>query len=82
MRLVDNFWEVLTRAWSVRFGTLAGLFSILNYLQDFGLVLPFLEGWLPQRTYLCLALLCGVAGFIARFLKQNSLVPADEGVDA
>jgi hypothetical protein len=78
MQLIDNFASVATRAWSVRFGAAAGVFTLLNFLQEFGLVLPYLEGVLPPKTYLVAALVCGMAGFASRFLKQNGMTDPAE----
>jgi hypothetical protein len=79
MKLIDNWKDVLTKAWSVKFGMLGGLFYVVNALIDLGGVLPYLQDYLPPKTFLVLALVCALAGFISRFFKQPDLHPKEDG---
>lgn len=82
MQLIDNWQAVLTKSWSSRFGLAAGLFTVLNALTELGLVLPYLDGVLPKKTLLVLSILCAVAGYASRFIKQPTLHQAPEGESA
>jgi hypothetical protein len=69
IRLVDNWRTVLTRAWSVRFGVLAGLFEGLNiFLQITVERLP--EVSLPLRVA---AGGCACAALVSRFIAQPEM---------
>lgn len=75
--LAEDWKTVLTKAWSVRFGFMGALFAVLNALMELGLVLPYLQDYVAPKTFLVLALLSGVAGFVSRFLKQKGFDDAD-----
>lgn len=77
--LIDDWKKVLTQAWSVKFGIGAGIFTVLNFITQFSSLLPYMQGVLPDKTFMLLALACGVAGFAARFLKQNGFDDPTDG---
>lgn len=72
MTLIDNAREVLLKAWSVRLAALSALFSALDLLNQ---LLPFLTGVLPDKTLTVAAAVCGAAAVVARFLKQQNMIP-------
>ena len=74
MTLIDNAREVLLKAWSVRLAALSALFSALDLLNQ---LLPFLSGALPSKTLTVAAAVCGAAAVVARFLKQQNMLPKD-----
>lgn len=80
MTLIDDWKEVLTKAWSLKFGAAGFVFGALNALTELGVTLPYLERWLPPKTFLLLSAACAVAALIARLLKQANLQP--EATDA
>lgn len=75
MTLIDNAREVLLKAWSVRLAALATVFSLLDLLNQ---LLPFLTGVLPDKTLTAAAAVCGAATVVARFLKQQNMLPKEE----
>lgn len=72
MTLIDNAREVWLKAWSWRFAALATVFSLLDLLNQ---LLPFLSGALPDKTLTVAAAVCGAAAVLARFLKQQNMLP-------
>lgn len=71
--LIDEWHEVLTKAWSVRFGALSAFFYLVNLLSDIGGFIGFFQEYIPKVTFLVLAGLCAIAGFASRFIKQDAL---------
>lgn len=69
MELITNWWEVLKRAWSVRFIVLAAVLSGLE------VGLPLVEGVfpMPQGVFAGLATLATAGAFIARIIAQKDL---------
>ena len=65
MILIDDWKKVLEKAWSVRLGLAAGFCTAADN------ILPFVADDIPKGLFLALALIFGVAGFMARFLKQE-----------
>lgn len=68
-RLIDNWRSVLLRAWSVRFGLVAGLFEGLNI---------FLQITLERLPEVSLALraaagLCACLALVSRFIAQPDM---------
>lgn len=72
MQLIDNAREVLLKAWSWRFAALATVFSLLDLLNQ---LLPFLTSALPNKTLTTAAAVCGAGAVVARFLKQQNMLP-------
>lgn len=73
MRLVDNWRDVLRRAYSVRLMLLAAVLSGLE------VALPFLAGSLPipAGAFAALSFLTVAAAFVARFVAQKGISDAD-----
>jgi|KBSSwiStaDraftv2_1062776.scaffolds.fasta_scaffold1554799_2 hypothetical protein len=61
MKLLDNWWTVLKKAWSVRLMALAAILQLLQTL------VPYVDEFLPR--WLTVAIL--VAAFISRFVSQD-----------
>ena len=72
MTLIDNAKDVLLKAWSVRLAALSALFSALDLLNQ---LLPFLTSALPNKTLTTAAAFCGAGAVVARFLKQQNMIP-------
>ena len=73
MKLTANWQAVLRHAWSVRFIVLAAILSGIEA------ALPFLNGALPIAPGLfgLLTLIATVAAFVARFVAQRTVPPAE-----
>lgn len=71
MTLIDNFKNVLLRAWSVRLALLGALFSAAE------VSLPFFAplNLLPPNTMAILALVCSAGAAIARVVAQPQTLP-------
>jgi hypothetical protein len=78
IELIDDWKKVIAKAWSVRFGMLAGFFTALNALIELGGKTPSKYGSTPPKTLLVLAVLSGLAGFLSRFLKQPEMINAPD----
>ena len=67
MRLLDDWKDVLRRAWSIRLMLLAALFSGIE------IALPLLDGILPlpRGAFAALSGLTTAAAFVARLLAQK-----------
>lgn len=65
MRLADDWRDILTKAWSVRFWIAAAFFQVAAEL------LPYLD--LPPTLFRVLALLLALAGLCARLIAQKNL---------
>lgn len=67
MRLLDDWRDVLKRAWSIRLMLLAGLFSGVE------IALPILDGvlTLPRGSFALLSGVTTAAAFVARLLAQQ-----------
>lgn len=73
--LIPDAGVVLRKAWSVRLMLAAGVFSALE------VAVPLMDGYvdIPRGAFAVLAGLSSAAGFIARFIAQQSISgrPAD-----
>lgn len=68
MKIIDNWNEVLKKAWSIRLALLSAVFSAAE------VALPFFTDFVPPRTMALLAALTAAAATIARIVAQpNSL---------
>ncbi|RJT32809.1 hypothetical protein D3227_25760 [Mesorhizobium waimense] len=69
MKLIPNWWAVLTRAWSNRFAAVAVLFGGIDAAT------PYLYGVLPipDRLFALLAAVASMAAIVARHLPQGNL---------
>lgn len=72
--LIDNWWQVLKRAWSIRWIALAGLFSGLE------VALPLIDGYLdiPRGLLAGLSGFATFAAFISRILVQKGTTDANQ----
>jgi hypothetical protein len=75
MQLIDDFKTKYPRYWSVWLNFGAGLLSVLELCDRFGLLLPAFEGAVPPGTYVALSIGLTLAGLFARAIKQSSLNP-------
>ncbi|QKD00041.1 DUF7940 domain-containing protein [Mesorhizobium sp. NZP2298] len=69
MKLLPNWRDVLTRAWSARLNALALLFTALE------VALPLLDGYvdIPRGIFASLSGITAAAGFYARLVVQRNL---------
>lgn len=67
MRLLNNWREVLTKAWSIRFLILAGI------LQGVDLAFTLLAPSKASLGFVVAAAISTVLAFIARIVAQNNL---------
>lgn len=74
MNLIDNWREILRRAWSVRFLILAGLLSGLEVALQ--LAQPLIDPLVPRGMFSALAGLSTAAALVARVLAQSNLPPS------
>lgn len=72
--LIDNWWQVLKRAWSIRWILLAGL------LSGFEVFLPLIDGYIdiPRGLFAALSGLATCGAFISRILVQKGTIDADQ----
>lgn len=67
MKLIDNWRDVLKKAWSVRLMFLAALLSGVEF------VLPFFSEALPRGLFAGLSFVVVSGAFAARFFAQRGL---------
>jgi hypothetical protein len=67
MKLYDNWKEILTKAWSIRFMLLAGILSGIE------VILPFFNESIPQNLFAALSFVCVSAAFVARLVAQRDV---------
>lgn len=67
MKLIDNWREVLRKAWSVRLMLLAALLSGAE------IVLPLFHEALPRGLFVVLSFLTVAGAFVARLVAQKGL---------
>lgn len=67
MMLIDNWKDVVKKAWSIRLMVLAGLFSGLE------VILPLFVYDLPRNVFAGLSMLVILAAFVARLMAQQEL---------
>lgn len=69
MRLIDNWWQVLKHAWSIRLMLLAGILTGLEAAW------PYLDGLfpLPRGMFAALSGFVSAAAIFARFVAQKPL---------
>jgi hypothetical protein len=67
-RLISNWQEVLTKAWSIRFMLAAGFFSGAEF------ALPYMRDFFPldNGVFAALAFVSTAGGFISRLLAQRN----------
>lgn len=64
MKLKSNWTEVLKKAWSIRLGVLAGLFSGAE------VILPLFMGTMPRHIFAVLSFVAVMGAVIARLIAQ------------
>lgn len=67
MKLYDNWKEILTKAWSIRFIILAGILTGLE------IILPLFNESIPQNLFAALSFVCVSAALIARLVAQRGV---------
>ncbi|WP_288430192.1 hypothetical protein [uncultured Agrobacterium sp.] len=72
--LIANWWQVLKRAWSIRWIVLAGLLSGLEVF------LPIIDGYveIPRGIFAALSGFATCAAFISRLIAQKGTSDADK----
>lgn len=72
--LIENWWQVLKRAWSIRWIVLAGFLSGLEVF------LPLIDGYwdVPRGVFAALSAVATFAAFISRILVQKGRTDADQ----
>ena len=71
MKLIDNANAVLRKAWSVRLGIIAGIFSGAE------VIVPFFADSFPRNTFALLSFVAVMGAVIARFVAQPKLKDGD-----
>lgn len=64
MKLIDNAAQVLRKAWSVRLGIAAGVFSAAE------VIVPLYADALPRNLFVLLSFVSVVGAVVARFVAQ------------
>jgi hypothetical protein len=67
MKLYDNWKEILTKAWSIRFMILAGILSGIE------VILPLFHASIPQNLFAALSFVCVSAALVARLVAQRDV---------
>jgi hypothetical protein len=67
MKLYDNWKDILTKAWSIRFIILAGILSGLE------IILPLFNESIPENLFAALSFVCVSAAFVARLVAQRDV---------
>lgn len=72
--LIANWWQVLKRAWSIRWIVVAGLLSGLEVF------LPIIDGYvdIPRGLFAALSGFATCAAFISRLIAQKGISNADK----
>lgn len=71
MTLIDNASQVLRKAWSVRLGIIAGLFSGAE------VIVPMFADSIPRSTFALLSFVSVTGAVVARFIAQPRLRDGD-----
>lgn len=64
MKLKNNWTEVLKKAWSIRLGVLAGLFSGAE------VILPLFMDTMPRHVFALLSMVAVMGAVVARLVAQ------------
>jgi len=67
MRLYDNWKEILTKAWSIRFMLMAGVLSGIE------IVLPLFADQFPRSVFAALSFVFVAAAFVSRLVAQRNV---------
>ena len=71
MKLIDNASGVLRKAWSVRLGIVAGLFSGAE------IIVPLFADAMPRSVFAALSFAAVMGAVIARFVAQPRMKDGD-----
>lgn len=77
-KLVVNWREILTRAWSIRF------LAVAAGLSGAEVALPIMDGYvdIPRGVFAGMSALATVGAFVARFVAQTRSIPSSaQGTD-
>lgn len=66
MKLLGDWKQILTKAWSIRFMVLAGVFSAAE------VIVPLYADAIPRNLFAILSGISVAGAFISRLLAQNS----------
>lgn len=72
MKVIPNAKAVLKKAWSVRLGIVAGLFSGLE------IIVPLFIDVIPRNTFAVLSFVTVMGAVIARFVAQPGMRDGDQ----
>jgi hypothetical protein len=67
MKLYDNWKEILTKAWSIRFMLMAGVLSGIE------IVLPLFADQFPRSVFAALSFVFVAAAFVSRLVAQRNV---------
>ena len=67
MKLYANWLEILKKAWSIRFGVLATIFSVMQ------IVLPIYTNVLPRDLFAVLTAFAAIGVIFARLVWQKDV---------
>lgn len=67
MKLYDNWKDILTKAWSIRFIILAGILTGLE------IILPLFNESIPPNLFAAFSFVCVSAAFVARLVAQRDV---------
>ena len=67
MKLYSNWREILTKAWSIRFGVLATIFAVMQ------VILPIYVDDLPKHLFAILTGIATVGVIVARLVWQENV---------
>ena len=67
MKLYDNWREIATKAWSIRFIALAFCFTLLE------VALPFFSESFPDKLFGVMSGLCAAGAFASRLIAQKDV---------
>lgn len=73
MKLIQDWRDILKKAWSIRLILLAGLFSGLE------IVMPFLPELfpIPRGAFAAFSFVATAGAFVTRLLAQQNITPED-----
>jgi hypothetical protein len=67
VKLYDNWKEILTKAWSIRFMLMAGVLSGIE------IVLPLFADQFPRSVFAALSFVFVAAAFVSRLVAQRNV---------
>ena len=73
MKLVDNWENLLRKAWSLRLMAISAIFAALEGLIQALMFFGQLPSWMPPGVFLGLSLLNTGGAFVLRLVKQKGV---------